>query len=173
MSPFPTGPAPRRRGGVEVRGPSGWVAGALLEELYREVILDHYRSPRNKGPLPDADASVHLHNPLCGDEITLALTVEGDVIRKARFIGQGCSISQASASMLTEAIQGRTLSEARDMMDRFTRMVRGELAPEAADLGELEALSGVSRFPVRVKCALLAWEALDRDLAQLEGAGSP
>lgn len=143
----------------------------MLEELYREVILDHYKSPRNKGPLAEADASVHLHNPLCGDEITLALVVEGDIIREARFTGQGCSISQASASMLTEAVKGRTVSEARDMIDRFTRMVRGELAPEAADLGDLEALSGVSRFPVRVKCALLAWEALDKDLAQLEGQG--
>lgn len=145
----------------------------MLDELYRELILDHYKSPRNKGPLPDADASVHLHNPLCGDEITLALAVEGDVIREARFTGQGCSISQASASMLTEAVKGCTVAEARDMMDRFTRMVRGELAPEAAGLGDLEALAGVSRFPVRVKCALLAWEALDKDLAQLDGRREP
>jgi len=148
----------------------------VLEELYREVILDHYKSPRNKGPLAGADASVHLHNPLCGDEITLALAVEGDTIREARFTGQGCSISQASASMMTEALRGKTLAEAREMLQRFTRMVRGELAPEEADLGELEALAGVSRFPVRVKCALLAWEALDKDLAHLEEggpAGSP
>lgn len=138
-----------------------------LEELYRELILDHYRSPRNRGELADADASVHLHNPLCGDEITLALAVEGDVIRDVRFAGQGCSISQASASMMTEAIKGRTLAEAADLLDRFTRMLRGELAPEQAELGDLEALSGVRQFPVRVKCALLAWEALDKDLAQL------
>ena len=143
----------------------------MLDELYRELILDHYKSPRNKGPLARADASVHLHNPLCGDEITLALAVDGDVIREARFIGQGCSISQASASMLTEAVKGRSLAEARDMIDRFTRMVRGELAPEEARLGDLEALAGVSKFPVRVKCALLAWEALDKDLAQLERQG--
>lgn len=145
----------------------------MLDELYRELILDHYKSPRNKGPLPDADASVHLHNPLCGDEITLALAVEGGVIREARFTGQGCSISQASASMLTQAVKGRSLAEARQMLERFTRMVRGELEPEEADLGDLAALAGVRRFPVRVKCAMLAWEALDRDLAQLEQPPQP
>ncbi|MEW6045286.1 MAG: Fe-S cluster assembly sulfur transfer protein SufU [Bacillota bacterium] len=139
-----------------------------LDDLYREVILDHYKSPRNKGHLGHADASVHLHNPLCGDEITLELIADGDIIREVRFTGQGCSISQASASMLTEAVRGRTVAEVRDMMGRFTRMVRGELPPEQADLGDLEALSGVSKFPVRVKCALLAWEALDKDLAQLK-----
>lgn len=145
----------------------------MLEELYREVILDHYKSPRNKGPLVGAHASVHLHNPLCGDEITLALAVEGETIREARFTGQGCSISQASASMLTEAVKGKTLGEAREMLARFARMVRGELTPDAADLGDLEALAGVSRFPVRVKCAMLAWEALDKDLAHLEEGGRP
>ncbi|HEY8498282.1 MAG TPA: SUF system NifU family Fe-S cluster assembly protein [Limnochordales bacterium] len=145
----------------------------MLDELYRELILDHYKSPRNKGPLPDADATVHLHNPLCGDEITLALAVEGGVIREARFTGQGCSISQASASMLTQAVKGRSLAEARQMLERFTRMVRGELEPEEADLGDLAALAGVRRFPVRVKCAMLAWEALDRDLAQLEQPQQP
>ncbi|WP_324717911.1 SUF system NifU family Fe-S cluster assembly protein [Carboxydochorda subterranea] len=138
-----------------------------MEDLYREVILDHYRAPRNKGSLEHADASCHLHNPLCGDDITLALAVEGDVIRDARFVGQGCSISQASASMMTEAIKGKTVAEARELIDRFSRLMRGEIAPGEADLGDLEALSGVSRFPVRVKCALLAWEALDKDLAQL------
>lgn len=138
-----------------------------MEDLYREVILDHYRSPRNKGLPDDPHASCHLHNPLCGDELTLALVVDGDVIRDARFVGQGCSISQASASMMTEAIKGKTVAEARAIMDRFARLMRGEIPPEEADLGDLEALAGVSRFPARVKCALLAWEALDKDLSQI------
>ena len=142
-----------------------------LEELYRDVILDHYRSPRNRGALPDATVSTHLLNPLCGDEITLALKVEGDRIADVRFSGRGCSISQASASMLTEAVKGLRLEEVRDVIDRVARMVRGELPPEQAGLGELEALSGVSQFPVRVKCALLAWEALDKDLQQLADEG--
>ena len=142
-----------------------------LDELYRDVILDHYRSPRNRGTLPDATVRTHLLNALCGDEITLALKVEGDRIEDVRFSGRGCSISQASASMLTEAVKGRRLEEVRDVIDRVTRMLRGELAPQQAALGELEALSGVSQFPVRVKCALLAWEALDKNLQQLTHPG--
>ena len=143
-----------------------------LEELYREVILDHYRSPRNRGSLPDATVSTHLQNPLCGDEITLQLKVEGDRIQEVRFSGRGCSISQASASMLTEAVKGRAVHELPELIDRVTRLVRGELRPEQAGLGELEALSGVSQFPVRVKCALLAWEALDKNLQQLADTSS-
>ena len=142
-----------------------------LEALYRELILDHYRSPRNRGPLPDASVTVHLHNPLCGDEITLSLRVEGNRIQQARFAGHGCSISQASASMLTEAVKGRSLDEARSLMEEVVRLVKGERPAGDGSLGDLEALSGVSQFPVRVKCALLAWEALDRSLAQLVDPG--
>ncbi|HEY8487384.1 MAG TPA: SUF system NifU family Fe-S cluster assembly protein [Limnochordales bacterium] len=142
-----------------------------LEDLYRDILLDHYRSPRNRGPLEDASVRIHLHNALCGDEIELALKVQGDRIEQARFSGRGCSISQASASMLTEAVRGLTVEQARELLSRVARMVRGELPAEQAQLGELEALSGVSRFPVRVKCALLAWEALDKGLQQVEGPG--
>lgn len=143
-----------------------------LEELYRDIILDHYRSPRNRGTLEDATVRTHVHNALCGDEIELALKVQDDRIAQARFVGRGCSISQASASMMTEAIQGLSLDDARELMRRVVLLVRGELAPQQAALGELEALSGVSHFPVRVKCALLPWEALDKSLGELQARSS-
>jgi len=137
-----------------------------LNELYRDVILDHYRRPRNKGQLEQPSVSVDLHNPVCGDEITLQLLVEEGRIRQARFMGRGCSISQASASMMTQQLEGKTLAEAEEMLDRFKRMMRGdETAGEP--LGDLYALHGVAKFPVRVKCALLSWEALERSLEKL------
>ncbi len=137
-----------------------------LNDLYRDVIMDHYRRPRNKGTLPEPSVSVDLHNPVCGDEITLQLVVEGDRIRQARFSGRGCSISQASASMMTQQLEGKTLAEAEDMIARFKQLMHGdEQAGET--LGDLMALHGVSKFPVRVKCALLSWEALERSLEQL------
>lgn len=131
-----------------------------LDDLYREVILDHYRSPRNRGTLPDPTVVVELSNPLCGDEITLALKVEGGVVQAARFTGRGCSISQSSASMMTEAAQGKPVDEVLRLIGRFQGMMRGEVHPDDADLGDLEALQGVAKFPVRIKCALLPWEAL-------------
>lgn len=135
-----------------------------LEELYREVILDHYRSPRNRGTLEDPTVVVELSNPLCGDEITLALRVEEGVVQAVRFGGRGCSISQSSASMMTEAVEGKRLGEALDLIKRFKGMMRGEVRPDEADLGDLEALQGVAKFPVRIKCAVLAWEALRQAL---------
>jgi len=140
-----------------------------LEDLYREVILDHYRSPRNRGELADATVVVELNNPVCGDEIKVYLKVENGAVRDIRFGGRGCSISQSSASMMTEAVKGKPLSEALDMVNRFKAMVRGEISADEANLGDLEALSGVSKFPVRVKCAVLSWEALRRGL-ESEGA---
>ena len=131
-----------------------------LEDLYREVILDHYRSPRNRGTLPDPTVVVELSNPLCGDEITLALKVEDGVVQAVRFTGRGCSISQSSASMMTEAAQGKPIGDVLDLIGRFQGMMRGEIRPDEADLGDLEALQGVAKFPVRIKCALLPWEAL-------------
>jgi nitrogen fixation protein NifU and related proteins len=132
-----------------------------LSELYQELILDHYRRPRNKGTLDDATHSVSLNNPLCGDEIDLQLKVEGDVIREARFIGRGCSISQASASMMTQLLTERPVAEALALAARMSAMMQGD-ATAARDkaLGELRALAGVAKFPVRVKCALLPWNAL-------------
>jgi nitrogen fixation NifU-like protein len=132
-----------------------------LSELYQELILDHYRRPRNKGTLAEPTYSVSLNNPLCGDEIDLQLRVEGDVIREARFVGRGCSISQASASMMTQLLKERSVPEALALAGRMSAMMQGD-ATVARDktLGELRALAGVAKFPVRVKCALLPWNAL-------------
>ena len=132
-----------------------------LSSLYQELILDHYRRPRNKGVLEDATHSVALNNPLCGDEIDLQLRLEGDVIADVRFIGRGCSISQAAASMMTQIVKQRRLADALGMADRMSAMMHGD--PAAANdktLGDLRALAGVAKFPVRVKCAMLPWNAL-------------
>lgn len=134
-----------------------------LEALYQEVIMEHYRRPQNKGELPQATATVELDNPLCGDEITLDLLIEDGTIKDVRFRGQGCSISQASASMMTQAVKGKTVAEADELLQRVHKMLKGE-APATGGLGDLEALQGVAKFPVRIKCALLAWEALDKGL---------
>lgn len=138
-----------------------------LNELYREVIMDHYRSPRNKGELANPTVSIDLNNPLCGDEITLQLEVENGTIKQARFSGQGCSISQASASMMTHQVQGKSVKEAGEMLGLFKQMMHGD-EEAGKSLGDLLALHGVSKFPVRIKCALLSWEALERSLEQLE-----
>lgn len=137
---------------------------AELDELYRDVILDHYRSPRHKGSLPSPTISREGLNPLCGDEVTIDLGLKGDVIAEVAFHGSGCSISQSSASMLTEAVLGKTLDEAEVLFRGFTAMMQGsnEIDPEA--LGDLEAMSGVRKFPVRVKCATLAWHTLEEAL---------
>jgi nitrogen fixation NifU-like protein len=132
-----------------------------LGELYQELILDHYRRPRNKGTLQDATHTVSLNNPLCGDEIDLQLRVDGDVIKDARFIGRGCSISQASASMMTQLLKERTVPQAVALAQRMSAMLQGdEAAARDKTLGELRALAGVAKFPVRIKCALLPWNAL-------------
>ena len=132
-----------------------------LSALYQELILDHYRRPRNKGVLEHPTHAVALNNPLCGDEIDLQLRVAGDVIEDVRFIGRGCSISQAAASMMTQVVKQRSLAEALALADRMSAMMRGD-ASAAKDkaLGDLRALAGVSQFPVRIKCALLPWNAL-------------
>lgn len=140
-----------------------------LEELYREVILDHYRTPRNKGALDDPTVVVELANPVCGDEISLHLKVQGDVVEEVRFLGHGCSISQASASMMTQAVKGKRIDEALNVTRRFKGLMRGETQGGDTELGDLEALQGVSKFPVRVKCAVLAWEALRQGLESNEG----
>jgi nitrogen fixation NifU-like protein len=133
-----------------------------LSSLYQELILDHYRSPRNKGELEDATHSVTMNNPLCGDVVELHLDVEGDRIRDARFEGKGCSISQAAASMMTGALKGRSVEEALELDEKFTRLLHGEgdLARDE-ELGDLRALAGVAKFPVRIKCALLGFNCLE------------
>jgi nitrogen fixation NifU-like protein len=138
---------------------------AQLGAIYQELILDHYRRPRNKGALEAADAEAERRNPLCGDEIVLQLAFDGDLVREAGFTGRGCSISQASASMLTQALRGRTRAEAEALVRRFTALVHGDAeAGRDETLGELRALQGVARFPARIRCATLAWSALDEVL---------
>lgn len=136
-----------------------------LEDLYRDILLDHYRHPRNHGKLPvPASCSADGANPLCGDQLSLELTLEDDRIVDIAFSGNGCSISQASASMMTEYVKGRTTAEARGGIDAFQRMmVEGE--PLGEEFGDIEALVGVAKFPVRVKCASLAWKTLEQALS--------
>jgi len=140
-----------------------------LDDLYREVILDHYSHPRNKGELPDPDIKVEGANPLCGDELSIFVKLDGGRVAEVRFVGRGCSISQASASMMTEQIKGKTLDEARALAGRFRAMMQGEAVSED-ELGELMALQGVRKFPVRVKCATLSWVALEQGMAEFETA---
>lgn len=141
-------------------------AAASLNRLYQEVILDHYRKPRNKGPVEEPTHQVTMNNPLCGDVVELLLTVKGGRIVDAGFQGHGCSISQASASMMTERLKGRSFEEALSLDGTFTKMLHGdEQAAADEDLGDLRALAGVAKFPVRVKCALLAWNCLEELVA--------
>jgi nitrogen fixation protein NifU and related proteins len=133
-----------------------------LKSLYQELILQHYRRPKNRGTLDVPTAEISMNNPVCGDEITLQLGIEDGTIAAARFSGQGCAISQASASMMAHLLEGKTVAEAAALQARFTRMMHGdEEAAKDRDLGDLRALAGVSKFPARVKCALLAWNALE------------
>ena len=138
-----------------------------LNSLYQQLILEHYRHPRNKEELPERTVEVHMANPVCGDEIRLQLRIDEGQISHARFIGQGCSISQASVSMMTDLLEGRSIDDAVGLADRFTAMMHGddEAAKDRA-LGDLRALQGVSKFPVRIKCALLAFDALREALEQ-------
>jgi nitrogen fixation NifU-like protein len=137
-----------------------------LDDLYREVILDHYSHPRNRGVLNPADVVREGANPLCGDELKLSLVVRDGIVRDIRFEGKGCSISQASASMMTECVKGQPVAEAQRLIAAFKAMMRGE-APGAGDLGDLEALQGVRKFPVRVKCATLGWVTLEDALDEV------
>jgi nitrogen fixation protein NifU and related proteins len=146
--------------------PSRAEHSAEIAALYQEMILDHYRRPRNKGVLENPDASVQMKNPLCGDEITLQVVFGEEGVSDVRFSGRGCSISQASASMMTQLVKGKTAAEIDALRKRFRELVLGDQnAAEDEKLGSLRALSGVARFPARVKCALLAWNALDTALA--------
>ena len=139
-----------------------------LDELYKEIILDHYRRPRNRGELPGADASAEGVNPLCGDEIHVQLAFHGDRIDRIGFWGKGCSISQSSASLMTVAIADHSVADVERMKTEFERMLT-EGAEPAEELGDLEALQGVAKFHVRIKCALLAWKVLEQALAEYAG----
>jgi len=134
-----------------------------LRELYQEVILDHSKRPRNKGALPQASHRAEGHNPLCGDRTTVFLQVEGEIVREVRFEGAGCSISTASASMMTDALRGKTLAEVHALFERFHELVTADpsrAAEVAPELGKLAVFQGVHEFPMRVKCASLAWHTM-------------
>lgn len=134
-----------------------------LDTLYRQVILDHYKSPRNRGEFEDETITVELNNPSCGDRIFLQMKFDGDVIEDVKFTGEGCSISIASASMMTQSIKGKTMAEALGMSEEFSRMMLGEeIDVEVFGLDDIIALQGVSKFPARIDCATLAWKAVDR-----------
>jgi nitrogen fixation NifU-like protein len=137
-----------------------------LDDLYKEVILDHYKSPRNKRGVPDATVSLHKNNPLCGDEITVHARLGGGRVAEIAFEGQGCSISQASASMMTEAVQGLSTEDAGGLAGEFRGMMEGRVDPDEDQFGDLMALKGVVRYPVRIKCAVLAWDALEDALRE-------
>lgn len=138
-----------------------------LSELYQNVILEHNRSPRNYRPMADAERHAEGHNPLCGDQVVVWVRMNGDVIEDVSFQGSGCAISRASASLMTSAVKGRTREEMASLYDRFHRLVTGTLPPgEAETLGKLAVFSGVSEFPIRVKCASLSWHTLKAALEQ-------
>jgi nitrogen fixation NifU-like protein len=131
-----------------------------LEELYKEVILDHYRTPRNKGRLDPHDIALERNNPLCGDEIELFVNFDGDSVGDLKFDGKGCSISQASASMMTEKVKGLNVKDASALAESIKRLMAGEEDGDPNKLGDLVSLKGVVKYPVRIKCALLGWNTL-------------
>ena len=135
-----------------------------LDDLYRRVIMDHYKSPRNRGVFANDAVTIDLNNPTCGDKISLQLLTEDGRVKDAKFVGEGCSISLSSASMMTDAIKGKSLEEALQMADQFSALMKGEAVE--FEYEDLEALSGVSKFPARIKCATLAWNALRKGVEQ-------
>lgn len=135
-----------------------------LEQLYRQVIMDHYKTPRNRGILT-TDAVVELNNPSCGDKLSVALVIEDNIIKDAKFDGEGCSISMSSASMMTQEIKGKTIEEALTMSQLFSEMMLSH-EHDFEVLGDAQALEGVAKFPARIKCATLAWKALEKGIQQ-------
>jgi len=134
-----------------------------LDTLYRQVIMDHYKHPRNRGTFDDEPLTVEMNNPTCGDRIFLQFKLDGDIVEDLKFTGEGCSISLASASMMTQAVKGKTIKEALHLSEVFSRMMLGqEVDVEEFGLDDIEALQGVSNFPARIKCATLAWKAMEK-----------
>ena len=144
----------------------------VLDDLYRELILDHYRSPRNKGTLSAPTSKSEGYNPLCGDEIAVEIVLDEGVIKDVAFHGRGCSISQASGSMMTDAIKGRTPEDALRLIEAFKHLMTNPDEEPSEDLGDLEAFQGVAKFPVRVKCATLAWRVLEEGLQSAEAVAA-
>jgi nitrogen fixation NifU-like protein len=139
-----------------------------LDALYRQVIMDHYKKPRNRGILEDGSHTINMNNPTCGDRIQLTMKVEDGVVKDVRYEGEGCSISMSSASMMTQAIKGKKIEEALKLAKIFSDMIQGKEYDEDVDLGDIEALQGVSKFPARIKCATLAWKAMEKGLKEEE-----
>ncbi|WP_077327866.1 Fe-S cluster assembly sulfur transfer protein SufU [Virgibacillus siamensis] len=138
-----------------------------LDTLYRQVIMDHYKNPRNRGTVEGDALTVDMNNPTCGDRIQLQLQVEDGIVKDAKFTGEGCSISMSSASMMTQAIKGKKLDDALKMSKAFSQMMLGEeLDLDGMDFGDIEALQGVSKFPARIKCATLAWKAMEKGVQE-------
>lgn len=141
-----------------------------LTDLYQEIILDHNRRPRNFGDLPESNRHAEGHNPLCGDRLVVHLLVQDDVVTDVAFEGEGCAISTASASVMTEAVKGKSIAQARELFDNMIEMLTGDPLEEAVpppELGKLAVFSGVREYPMRVKCASLAWHTL---IAAIDGA---
>ncbi|XEC96425.1 Fe-S cluster assembly sulfur transfer protein SufU [Paenibacillus tarimensis] len=134
-----------------------------LDDLYRRVIMDHYKNPRNRGTLEEEAVTVNLNNPTCGDRISLQLHLENGIVKQAKFTGEGCSISLSSASMMTDAVKGKTLEQSLQMAEKFSALMKGEPV-EFEEYEDIEALSGVNKFPARIKCATLAWNALRKGI---------
>ena len=140
-----------------------------IDELYRAVILDHFRHPRNQGKIDPPALHAETYNPLCGDVVNLYLAVNDGRITDVRFEGTGCSISQSSISMMTEKIKGLSISDVQALAHQFRALIRGDDSPqEGVDLGEMEVLKGVTQYPARIKCALLGWDSLNEALNQSE-----
>ena len=139
-----------------------------LDQLYRQVIMDHYKTPRNKGALEQDSVNIEMNNPTCGDRIQLTLQVEDGIVKDAKFDGEGCSISMASASMMTQAVKGKDVDTALKLSGIFSDMMLGKEYDDSVDLGDIEALQGVSKFPARIKCATLAWKAMEKGVHEEE-----
>ncbi|MFK3935879.1 Fe-S cluster assembly sulfur transfer protein SufU [Alkalihalobacillus sp. NPDC078783] len=141
------------------------MASNNLDTLYRQVIMDHYKNPRNQGEFSDDTLTVNLNNPTCGDRVQIQMKVEDGQVEAAKFEGEGCSISMASASMMTQAIKGMKVEDALKMSEIFSNMMLGkDYDEDLFDLGDIEALQGVTKFPARIKCATLAWKAMEQGL---------
>ena len=146
-----------------------------LDDLYQEIILEHYKEPKNQGTVADANVQVEGRNPFCGDEIKLSMLVKDGLIEDVKFLGSGCAISQSSASVMTEQIKGKTVAEVKELFKEFGHMVRGEehAHEHIHEMDELSAFQGVSSYPTRVKCAMLAWNAMKEGIEkELEKYGA-
>jgi nitrogen fixation NifU-like protein len=142
-----------------------------LDELYREVILDHFKSSSHAGEIADAQIKAEGNNPLCGDELTFHLKMDNGRLQRVRFRGKGCAISQAAASMLAQQVEGKSLEQTRQIIETMKALMQGQEPDPSVDLGDLEALAGVRKFPVRIKCAALSWNVIEQGLKEYAGGG--